>query len=468
MRSEGFEPPTTRFEVWDSIQLSYERLISWALEYISNSHSFHAKDVHMKPSDSTLSAWFTDARFGMFIHWGLYAIPARGEWARGSEQIPDEAYRTFAGEFAPDRFDPVAWAAIAKKAGMKYVVMTAKHHDGFCLFDSKFTDFKATNTPAKRDLVREYVEAFRAAGIKVGLYYSLLDWNHPDYPIDRLHPLRSDEAAKAQPREFSRYQDYLHNQVREILTNYGTIDLLWFDFSYDKLSDEAWRATELVKMIRSLQPNILLNNRLVAGHANVSHAGELGDITTPEQLIPEEGVRKPDGSLAVWEACMTLNNSWGYNRHDHSYKSATQVIRMLAECVSKGGNLLLNVGPTARGEIPDDSIRILDEVGRWLQRNGDSIYGCTIAPFPKPEWGRYTFNVAAKKVFAHMLERQMAPFNLPNMKGKVTRPRWLEDGSEIKINQPWNIAESAPHLCLDVSGWQLPNPHDTVISLNLV
>mgnify|MGYP000919790650 FL=1 len=205
--------------------------------------------------------WFVNARFGMFIHWGLYAIPARGEWVRSFEEIPKEDYMKYFDEFDPVDYDPKKWAKAAKEAGMQYVVLTAKHHDGFCLFDSKYTDFKSTNTKCGRDLVAEFVEAVRGEGLKVGLYFTLLDWYHDDYPHygDRNHPMRNNPAYKNDNRDFSRYVDYMHNQIREICTNYGKLDLLWFDFSYDDLNGEAWRATDLVNMVRELQPALTVD-----------------------------------------------------------------------------------------------------------------------------------------------------------------------------------------------------------------
>jgi alpha-L-fucosidase len=196
--------------------------------------------------------WFLEERFGMFIHWGLYAIPARGEWVRNNERISVEDYQVYYDQFNPDRYDPRAWAKTAKAAGMKYAVLTAKHHDGFCLFDSQLTDYKSTNTKTGRDLVREFLEAFRAEGIKVGLYYSLIDWHHPDYPAfgDTHHPMRDNEQYKMDPSRFGAYLDYMHGQVHELLTNYGKLDIMWFDFSYGELKGEAWRATELMQMIR--------------------------------------------------------------------------------------------------------------------------------------------------------------------------------------------------------------------------
>ena len=244
-------------------------------------------------------AWFQDARFGMFIHWGLYAIPARGEWIRSQEQMSLEAYNRYFEEFDPKAYDPKQWARLAKKAGMKYAVMTAKHHDGFCLFDSQYTDYKSTNTRCGRDLIREYLDAFRAEGIRVGVYYSLLDWRHPDYPHyqDRTHPMRNDPAFSNENRDFDRYLQYMHAQVRELCTNYGKLDIIWFDFSYDNLFGVAWKATELVTMVRELQPGILIDNRL---EGSGSEQGSLmtgnmkpyhGDFACPEQIVPSGACR---------------------------------------------------------------------------------------------------------------------------------------------------------------------------------
>ena len=262
--------------------------------------------------------WFKEARFGMFIHWGLYSIPARGEWVRSTEQMSIEDYQEYFDEFNPIDYNPKEWARMAKEAGMKYVVLTAKHHDGFCLFDSQYTEYKATNTKAGRDLIREYVDAVRAEGLKVGLYYSIIDWHHPDFPHygDRQHPMRNNEAYKDVVHNFDNYLDYMHKQVRELCTNYGQIDLLWFDFSYDHLRGEAWRATELVNMIRELQPNVIMDNRLeVSGEGYGSLATNnpqvySGDFVSPEQIIPLEGIRDEAGRPVMWEACITMNNNW--------------------------------------------------------------------------------------------------------------------------------------------------------------
>nr|WP_245589891.1 alpha-L-fucosidase [Caldanaerobius polysaccharolyticus] len=257
--------------------------------------------------------WFMHDRFGMFIHWGLYAIPARGEWVRSHERLSIEDYQPFFQEFNPVNYDPRKWAMAAKEAGMKYAVLTTKHHDGFCLFDSQLTDYKATNTPAGRDLVREYVEAFREEGLRVGFYYSLLDWHHEDYPAygDRHHPMRDNQLYRDKKHDFSRYVEYMHGQVKELLTNYGKIDIMWFDFSYDDKIGEAWKATELVKMVRSLQPDIIIDNRLGGNIRSVNPEVYAGDFASPEQIIPPEGILDEAGNPIPWEACITMNNHWG-------------------------------------------------------------------------------------------------------------------------------------------------------------
>ncbi|HYH02559.1 MAG TPA: alpha-L-fucosidase [Bacillota bacterium] len=416
--------------------------------------------------------WFTAERFGMFIHWGLYAIPGRGEWVRSVEKISDEAYQVYFNEFNPINFEPKNWARLARLAGMKYAVLTAKHHDGFCLFDSQLTDYKSTQTPAGRDLVREFTEAFRAEGLKVGLYYSLLDWHHPHYPAygDPYHPLRDNQPLQAETRDFNKYLKYLHGQVEELLTQYGKIDIMWFDFSYDKLTGEAWKATELVAMARSFQPHLLIDNRLGAsGEQQNLLTGCLpvyaGDFACPEQLIPPEGLVDAAGQPFPWESCITLNNHWGYCMADQDYKSARQIIHALVECVSKDGNLLVNVGPDATGAIPPESIRILTEVGDWTRKNAAGIYGCGSVPLPKPEWGRYTRK--GNLLYAHIYERGIGPLMLRGLNGKIIKARLLADGSEIKLERPWNVRDYPEYAFLDFPTSLLPDEIDTVVELEL-
>lgn len=420
------------------------------------------------------TGWFLSDRFGMFIHWGLYAIPARGEWVRSVERISNETYQAYFNEFNPTQYDPRIWARLARQAGMKYAVLTAKHHDGFCLFDSRLTDYKSTNTLCGRDLVWEYVQAFRAEGLKVGLYYSLLDWHHPDYPAygDRHHPMRDNEAYKDRPQDFSRYIEYLHGQVRELLTNYGRIDIIWFDFSYDRMSGETWKATELVEMARSLQPAILIDNRLGgSGESNLNFGTQTptayaGDFACPEQIIPPGGLADEAGQSVPWEACMTLNKNWGYAAADKDFKSPQQVVRALVECVSKDGNMLLNVGPNAEGEIPAECAEILTEVGGWMHRNSPSIYACGRSEFPKPEWGRYTQN--GRALYAHIYERGIGPINLRGLAGKIKRARLLADGSEIKLDRPWMTNEYAADAFIDFPNARLPDELDSVVELELI
>jgi alpha-L-fucosidase len=423
--------------------------------------------------------WFLDARFGMFIHWGLYAIPARGEWVRSVEKISNEEYQTFFDEFDPVDFNAAEWARAARAAGMKYAVLTAKHHDGFCLFDSALTDYKATNTKAGRDLVREFLEAFRAEGLKVGLYYSLLDWHHEDYPAygDSYHPMRENEAFKGREHHFERYVEYLHGQVRELCTNYGKIDIMWFDFSYGEYQGEKWKATELVNMVRSLQPGIILDNRLEAsgeysGSIKTSNPSVYsGDFASPEQIIPSCGVTNDAGESIPWEACITMNNNWGYCSSDKLFKSSRQIVRKLVECVSKNGNLLLNVGPDARGVIPEESVEILRQIGKWMRKNGGSIYGCGTTQFPKPEWGYYTGN--GRYLYAHVLEGSIGALALAGMNGKLRKARLLGDGSEIQLIKPWNANEFKNDAFINFGPnggctYPLPDETDTVVEFELL
>ncbi|MCP3738607.1 alpha-L-fucosidase [Rossellomorea sp. BNER] len=414
--------------------------------------------------------WFTDDRFGLFIHWGLYSIPAKGEWIRSNERLSIQEYQPYFEEFNPIYYNPREWAKAAKEAGQKYVVLTAKHHDGFCLFDSQLTDYKATNTPANRDLIKEYVEAFREEGLKVGLYYSIIDWSHTDFPKfgDRIHPMRDHKAFKDEKTNFSRYISYFHGQVKELLTNYGKIDVLWFDFSYDDMTGEKWEATKLVEMIRSIQPDILIDNRL-GGNIMLSEPEVYaGDFYSPEQIIPVGGIVNQDNNPIPWEACITLNDHWGYHSKDLNYKSPKQVIRTLVECVSKSGNLLLNVGPNAKGEIPEQSLDILKEVGKWMKQNGASIYGCKASNLPKPEWGRYTQK--GKYLYAHVFDRGIGPIYLQGLKGKIKKARLLADGSELKVEVPW-MAEQYSDIqngaFITLQGARLPDEFDTVIELEL-
>ena len=416
--------------------------------------------VKMYEQRQQRTEWFRDARFGMFIHWGIYAIPARGEWVRSAEEMSIEDYQPFFENFDPVDYNPGEWARIAKQAGMKYAVITAKHHDGFCLFDSKLTDYKSTNTPAGRDLLKEFVEAFRAEGIKVGFYYSLIDWHHPDYPAygDRQHPMRNKEEWKDQEYDWESYLEYMHGQVRELCTNYGKLDIMWFDFSYHEFRGEKWKATELVEMVRNLQPGVIIDNRLGGSMEIANPEPYAGDFEGPEQYIPVRPILDIYENPIPWEVCMTLNNHWGYCASDMNYKSSKDVIRALVNCVSKGGNLLLNVGPDAYGNIPRPSVDILREVGAWMKLNGESIYGSGRSEFEKPDWGRYTQK--GSFLYAHIFEQNIGQFCLENLMGRVKSATLLRDGSEVICSGFWN-GDDKPYVRPDDLFISLgkPKPH---------
>jgi alpha-L-fucosidase len=311
------------------------------------------------------------------------------------------------------------------------------------------------------------VEAFQGEGLKVGFYYSLLDWHHPDYPVagDRIHPMRNHPDYQERKGNLPRYADYVRNQVEELLTNYGKIDIIWFDFSYDQMSGEAWKATELVKRVRALQPGIIIDNRLGGNLKAREPEIFAGDFASPEQIIPPEGVLNEAGQPIPWEACITMNDHWGYAAWDKNWKSPKIIVRTLVECVSKGGNLLLNVGPTAKGEIPDESLAILGQVGQWMHKNGNSITDCGNAHLPKPEWGRFTRN--ANCLYAHILERGIGPVNLRGLQGKVEQARLLADDSEIRLDRPWNTAEYPDDAFITFPVADLPDEWDTVVELKL-
>lgn len=386
------------------------------------------------------TAWFVHDRFGMFIHFGLYSLPARHEWIRYNEEIPTEDYQKYFDHFDPDLYDPKEWARQAKAAGMRYAVFTTKHHEGFCLWDTKYTDYKVTNTKAGRDLVREYVDAFRAEGIHVGLYYSLIDWHHPDFTIDTIHPLRNKSKEFTEEYnshcDMTRYAEYMRNQVEELLTNYGKIDILWFDFSYTELEPphewlrgkgkDDWEAEKLIALARKLQPGIIIDNRTQIDQ----------DIWTPEQYQPETWIKHEEtGELVTWEACQTFSGSWGYFRDEMSWKSPEMLIKMLIKTVACGGNLIMNVGPTARGYLDYRAEAALKVYADWMKYNSRSIYGCTMADpeFKTPNGCRLTESDDGKKLYIHLFDYPFQNLAVEGMKDKIEYIQFLHDSSELKF-----------------------------------
>lgn len=419
--------------------------------------------------------WFQEARFGMFIHWGLYSIPARGEWIRSYEEISNEDYQKYFNEFNPVDYNPKKWVKAAKDAGMKYIVLTAKHHDGFCLYDSKYTDYKSTNTKLGRDIVRDFVEAAREEGIRVGLYFTLIDWYHLDYPSlnDRIHPMRNNEEYNKREIDFDNYLIYMHKQVEEICTNYGKLDLLWFDFSYDDMTGEKWKATELINIVRKLQPNVIINNRLEVSGEGLGSLAEgnptpyHGDFITPEQIIPPNGIVDINGNDLVWESCVTMNNNWGFHGTDKFYKPGNMLIKKLVESVSKGGNMILNIGPDAKGNIPEESIDRLNTIGKWMKLNGDSIYGAGKSSIDKPEYGRITQK--NNKIYYHIYENSIGPIPLIGIKhNEVEIIKYLYSGAEVPISSSW-VHSDYPDIVFANLGVNpiLPDEIDTVIEVTL-
>ncbi len=288
--------------------------------------------------------WWREAKFGMFIHFGLYSLLCRDAWAMGDEDIPLEQYEQLAQQFNPQPHAARAWAKLARQSGMKYMVMTVKHHEGFCLFDSKLTGYCAPKKGPGRDLVQEYVDAAREQGLRVGLYYSLMDWHNPDW-----RKAQHDEAAR------KRFIQYTHGQIREILSQYGKIDILWYDMPV-ALDARGWESEKMNRMVFDLQPDIIVNNRNLLP----------GDFSTPEQ--------NTQATKGDWESCMTMNDCWGYVTQDNNWKPSNRLVQNLVECARDGGNYLLNIGPKADGTVPEPSVRILGEVGQWMNRNGEAIY----------------------------------------------------------------------------------------------
>lgn len=413
-----------------------------AIYLVSNGINAQQKKIwdETKEEKTERLAWWTNDRFGMFIHWGSYSLASRHEWVKKHEVIDDVTYKKYFDNFNPDLYNPREWAKLAKAAGMKYAVITTKHHEGFTLFDSDFTEYNVTNTPYGKDALKEWVDAFREEGLKIGFYYSLIDWHHPGYTIDRVHPLKpknkEDYKTLNKERDMSVYREYLMNQVTEILTNYGKVDMLWLDYSFPDGDDGKgrvdWGSIKLIKKVRKLQPEIIVNDRL-----DLKEYWGGWDFTTPEQFKVKEWPTY-EGEKIPWETCQTFSGSWGYHRDELKWKDNKQLLVLLIESVSKGGNLLLNVGPTGRGTIDYRAENALSEIGDWMKFSNRAIYGCTQAPesFEVPDNSLLTYNPETNRLYIHLLDYPLQNFTLKGMKGKIKYIQFLHDASEIKISNP--------------------------------
>ncbi len=387
-------------------------------------------------------AWWREAKFGLFIHWGLYAIPAGewkgkkvrgiGEWIMHHGRIPKEEYAPLQKQFNPVKFNAKQWVDIAKGAGMKYIVITSKHHDGFCLFDSKLTDYDIMGTPFKRDVLKELADECHKQGIEICWYHSIMDWGHPD----------------AKGKTFPKYVRHMRGQLKELLTNYGRIGVLWFDGEWIREWTEP-QGIELEKYIRGIQPDLIVNNRV----GKRKHSP--GDFGTPEQKIPATGMPGWD-----WETCMTMNNTGGFKKDDHDWKSTKDLIRKLVDIASKGGNFLLNVGPTAEGLIPQPSVERLAAMGRWMDANGQSIYGTTASPFKRLPWGRCTKKPGV--LYLHVFDWPAdGKLVIPGLGNKVKKVYLF-----VEPKKSLEVARADENVTIKLPA-AAPDPIDTVVVLQI-
>ena len=378
--------------------------------------------------------WFAKARFGMFVHWGPYSVLGRCVWARYWERIPAAEYAKLAWRFNPKKYQPQEWVALAQEAGMRYMVLCTRQHPGYCLFDSAVSEFTAPKMAPGRDLVAEYVEACRSRGMRIGFYYSLLDWRFPSYF----------EGPERDPKGWARLVHYVHAQVRELCSNYGKIDILWYDGRWP-WSAEDWKAGELNAMVRKLQPGILINNR----------SGLPEDFGTPEQHVP---VRH--SPTTMWESCMTINDHWGYAPRDRNWKPARQLIRNLVRCVSGGGNYLLNVGPKPDGTMPAPSVKRLRKIGEWMRANEESVRGAGACPVSMG-----TFNGAStargSTVYFHMFLWPGKEAAVGNLKSRILSAQLLATGEQVEFVQ------EKDRLVFKNLPARAPDPSDTVIKVEL-
>lgn len=403
--------------------------------------------------DSERTRWFRDAKFGVFVHWGPYSVIGRHEWARHKFQIPQAEYDKFARQFNPVKFNAAEWTGLFRSAGAKYVVVTSKHHDGFSLYRSGVSGYDMEITPYAGDPLKQLAEAAQRSGLRLGFYHSIMDWKHPDY-----RPLRAWEHPKTfeEGGDMPRYLEYMKTQLRELLTNYGDVATIWFDGEWEHKPEEI-NADGIYDFIRSLQPNTLINDRLYN-----RRPGNKADFGTPEQFVPATSLTGPGGQPALWESCVTINaDSWGYNKYETEFKTDRELIRMLIETVSKGGNLLLNVGPRPDGTIQPEFVERLQSIGRWMDVNSEAIYETTASPFPRlPFYGRAT--VKGSTLYLHVFDwPKDGKLRVPGLNNIVHKARLLADpaASVTAVRDGDGIVISVPA--------QAPDDVASVIALQL-
>lgn len=387
--------------------------------------------------------WWREARFGMFIHWGLYAIPAGrwqgkpvpgiGEWIMDQANIPVAEYEKLARQFNPVQYNPAEWVAIAKNAGVKYIVITSKHHDGFCLFGTKATKYNVVDaTPYGKDLLKPLAEECRKQGIKFCTYYSIMDWHHPaqERGSDKHY-----NPTKMKPGRKAEYVAFMKQQLKELLDGCNP-EVLWFDGEWPDWWTES-DAKDLYVYLRQLKPSLIINNRIGKGRKGMEGLSKddqqyTGDFGTPEQQIPATGLPGVD-----WESCMTMNDTWGFKSDDHHWKSAETLVRNIIDTASKGGNYLLNVGPTAEGKIPEPSVERLRAIGKWMAANGEAIYGTQASPFKATPWGRCTRKTlpdGKTRLYLHVFQwPQNNELAIPGLANRVAGAFLLDGGKKLEV-----------------------------------